>query len=64
MFDLPRSSWADYDASLISQGGGLFARSLKQITLTPQMRELFDIKAEKLTPTELIHQLLKAPVDQ
>ena len=41
MSSRPRSSWADYDASLISQGGGLFARSLKQITLTPQMRELF-----------------------
>ncbi|MGY8811596.1 MAG: NAD-glutamate dehydrogenase [Pseudomonadales bacterium] len=63
LFDLPRSSWADYDASLISEGGGLFARSLKQVSLTPQMRELFDIKEEKLTPTELIHQLLKAPVD-
>ena len=63
LFALPRSSWADYDASLISEGGGVFSRSLKQITLTPQMRARFDISAERLTPTELIHQLLKAPVD-
>ncbi|MBL4610364.1 MAG: NAD-glutamate dehydrogenase [Pseudomonas sp.] len=63
LFDLPRSSWTDYDSKLISAGGGIFERSLKQITLTPQMRTLFDIKAEKLTPNELIHNLLKAPVD-
>ena len=63
LFALPRSSWTDYDSSLISEGGGVFARSLKQITLTPQMRACFGIEAERLTPTELIHQLLKAPVD-
>jgi glutamate dehydrogenase len=63
LFDLPRSNWADYDQKLISAGGGLFERSLKQITLTPQMRKLFDIDADKLTPNELIHRLLKAPVD-
>ena len=63
LFSLPRSSWADYDRDLISEGGGVFSRSLKQITLTPQMRERFAISAERLTPTELIQQLLKAPVD-
>ncbi|WP_373186528.1 NAD-glutamate dehydrogenase [Halopseudomonas sp.] len=63
LFDLPRSSWTDYNSKLISAGGGIFERSLKQITLTPQMRELFAIEAEKLTPNEFIHNLLKAPVD-
>lgn len=63
LFNLPRSSWADYDQKLISAGGGLFERSLKQITLTPQMQQVFDIEADKLTPAELIHRLLKAPVD-
>jgi glutamate dehydrogenase len=63
LFDLPRSNWADYDQKLISAGGGLFERSLKQITLTKQMQKLFDIDTDKLTPNELIHRLLKAPVD-
>jgi len=63
LFDMPRSSWADYDPTLISEGGGIYERSLKQIRLTPQMKELFDIDADALTPAELIHRLLKAPVD-
>ena len=63
LFQLPRSSWADYDPALISEGGGVFERSLKQIRLTPQMRECFAIEAENLTPAELINRLLKAPVD-
>ena len=63
LFDLPRSSWADYDSALISEGGGVFARSAKRITITPQMKTRFDIEADQLTPAELIHALLKAPVD-
>ncbi|MBO3276562.1 NAD-glutamate dehydrogenase [Pseudomonas schmalbachii] len=63
LFNLPRSSWADYDAKLISAGGGIFPRAAKSITLSPEVRERFDIEAEKLTPTELINALLKAPVD-
>ncbi|PYC24581.1 NAD-glutamate dehydrogenase [Aquipseudomonas alcaligenes] len=63
MFDLPRSSWADYDAKLISEGGGIFLRSAKSIAITPQMKARFDIQADKLAPTELINALLKAPVD-
>ncbi len=63
LFDLPRSSWADYDASLISKGGGLFLRSAKSIAISPEMKERFDIKADKLPPTELLNALLKAPVD-
>ncbi len=63
LFDLPRSSWADYDASLISKGGGLFLRSAKSIAISPEMKERFDISADKLPPTELLNALLKAPVD-
>ncbi|OYT95100.1 MAG: NAD-glutamate dehydrogenase, partial [Pseudomonas sp. PGPPP3] len=63
LFDLPRSSWADYDASLISAGGGLFLRSAKSIPISPEMQARFDIHADKLPPTELLHALLKAPVD-
>ena len=63
MFDLPRSSWADYDAKLISEGGGIFLRSAKSIPISPQMQARFDISADKLAPTELLNALLKAPVD-
>lgn len=63
LFDLPRSSWADYDASLISEGGGIFLRSAKSIAISPQMQARFDIAADKLAPTELLNALLKAPVD-
>ena len=63
LFDLPRSSWADYDAKLISAGGGIFLRSAKSIAISPEMKERFDIRADKLTPTELLNALLKAPVD-
>ncbi|MET1080979.1 MAG: NAD-glutamate dehydrogenase [Pseudomonas sp.] len=63
LFDLPRSSWADYDAKLISAGGGIFQRSAKSISISPEMKARFDISADKLPPTELLHALLKAPVD-
>lgn len=63
LFDLPRSAWTDYDASLVSEGGGVFSRSAKSIAITPQMKERFDISADQLTPTELLNALLKAPVD-
>ncbi|MDF9778537.1 NAD-glutamate dehydrogenase [Pseudomonas baetica] len=63
LFDLPRSAWTDYDTSIMSEGGGIFSRSAKSIAITPQMQERFDIQADKLTPTELLNALLKAPVD-
>ncbi|WP_137885442.1 NAD-glutamate dehydrogenase [Pseudomonas sp. 2FE] len=63
LFDLPRSSWADYDSSLISAGGGIFLRAAKSIAISPEMQERFEISADKLTPTELLNALLKAPVD-
>jgi len=63
LFDTPRTSWADYNAELISAGGGIFERSAKSIMVTPEMAEAFAIKAGKITPTELISLLLKASVD-
>src|SRR4029079_9224805 len=62
MFTLPRSSWADYDAKLISPGGGVHARSAKSIALTPEVRTALGIAADALTPAELISAILKAPV--
>ncbi|HEV2538092.1 MAG TPA: NAD-glutamate dehydrogenase domain-containing protein [Frateuria sp.] len=65
MFKLPRSSWDDYDRSLISEGGGIYARSLKSIPVSPQVREALGIKgdATHLTPAELMSAILRAPVD-
>jgi glutamate dehydrogenase len=62
LFDLPRSSWQDFDRALISKGGGVFSRSAKEIRLSPEARKLFGV-GEKLTPAELIRALLSAPVD-
>ncbi|MFF0297518.1 NAD-glutamate dehydrogenase [Kitasatospora sp. NPDC004615] len=63
LFNLPRSSWDDYDKSLISAGGGVFPRSAKSIQLSAQVREVLGIEAAKLTPAELMKAILQAPVD-
>lgn len=63
LFRLPRSTWADYDASLISEGGGIFERSAKRIALTPEIQKLSGLSASHVTPNELVHALLKAQVD-
>lgn len=65
LFELPRSSWDDYDRSLISEGGGVFARTLKSIPVTPQMVEALGLpkSTTAMTPAELIHAILLAPVD-
>lgn len=63
LFEMPRSTWDDYDKSLISKGGAVFSRSAKSIKISPEMKERFDIKEDALAPTELIKALLLAPVD-
>ena len=63
LFDLPASSWSDYDPAAISEGGGVFARSAKRIQVSAQAREALDVDAEALKPDELIRVLLRAPVD-
>jgi glutamate dehydrogenase len=63
MFKLPRSSWADYDAKLLSSGGGIHPRSAKSIAITPEVARVLDLKAASMTPTELVNAILKAPVD-
>jgi len=65
LYNLPRSSWADYDAKLISEGGGVHSRSLKSIAITPQVRTLLGLPetTSHLTPNELITAALCAPVD-
>jgi len=63
MFALPRSSWADYDKTLISKGGGVFSRAAKEVPLSPEVRALVGTDATKCPPDELIKALLKAEID-
>jgi len=63
LFELPRSSWADYDRSLISPGGGVFERGAKRIEVTPEMKRALGIDADVLSGPELIKAVLRAPVD-
>ena len=63
LFALPRSSWDDYDKSLISKGGGVYPRSAKSITLSDAARAVLDIGSSELTPVELLRAILQAPVD-
>ncbi len=63
LFKLPRSSWMDYDSQLISAGGGVWARSEKSVPISPQAQAVLGITAGKLTPTELLSAILKAPAD-
>jgi len=63
LFNLPCSSWEDYDKSLLSAGGGIFSRAAKSIAISTEMKHRFNIDADKLTPNELISALLTSPVD-
>jgi len=63
MFNLPRSSWADYNPKLISKGGGVFPRSAKTIPLSKQVKAALDISADELEPAALISAILKSPAD-
>ena len=62
MFNLPRSSWLDYNPKLISKGGGVFARTEKSIKTTPEIRALLGIDAKDIEPAALMTSILKAPV--
>ena len=63
LFDLPRSSWDDFDRSLLSEGGGVFPRTLKKVVISPQAQQALGVEQAEWTPTQLIRAVLKAPVD-
>lgn len=63
LFELPFSTWMDYNKDLISKGGGVFGRSSKQINISQEIKKRFDIKEDMLPPSDLIRYLLKAEVD-
>ena len=63
LFELPRSSWQDYDATKISKGGGVFPRSAKSIELTPEIKAALDIAEDRLDPAALMKAIMKAPAE-
>jgi glutamate dehydrogenase len=63
LFDLPRSSWQDYEAKFLSKGGGIFSRTLKSIPLSPEVQGLLGLRTDRASPIEVIRAILKAPVD-
>ncbi|MFD2766557.1 NAD-glutamate dehydrogenase [Micromonospora eburnea] len=65
LFDLPRSSWEDYNPELISEGGGVYSRTAKSVPVSPQVRARLglDDDVEQISPQELMKAILTAPVD-
>ena len=63
LFDLPRSSWMDYDKSLLSAGGGIYDRAAKSIALSAEAQQVLGIEAPAMTPVDLMRAILTAPVD-
>ena len=63
MFELPRSTWQDYNKKLISKGGGVFSRSEKSIELTAEIKAMTGLNKDQVTPDELIHALLKSETE-
>jgi len=63
MFDLPRSTWADYDSKLISKGGGIFSRADKSISLTKEIKSWLGVNADAVAPNDLLRLILKAEAD-
>ena len=63
LFQLPRSSWDDYDKALISPGGGVYPRTAKSIRLSPEAQAVLGIEVQELAPVELLKAILQAPVD-
>ncbi|WP_435123603.1 NAD-glutamate dehydrogenase [Micromonospora tulbaghiae] len=65
LFDMPRSSWEDYDRELISEGGGVYSRTAKSVPISPQVRAVLGLDEDvtQLSPQELMKAILTAPVD-
>ena len=63
LFDLPRSSWLDYDRKLLSAGGGVYDRAAKSIALSAEARAVLGIERPAVAPVDLMRAILKAPVD-
>lgn len=63
LFNLLRSSWDDYDRTLLSKGGGVYSRLVKAIQLSSEVKKLLRVEKDMMVPNELIRAILQAPVD-
>jgi len=63
MFDMPRSTWADYNSKLISKGGGIFSRADKSISLSKEIKAWLGVDADAVAPNDLLHLIMKAEAD-
>jgi len=63
LFKLGRSSWKDYDTSLVSKGGGVFSRHDKSVPLSPEVSALLGLSGASARPNEVIRAILKMQVD-
>jgi glutamate dehydrogenase len=63
LFELPRSSWDDYDKAKLSKGGGIYPRTQKSIELSEQACEALGLESRSLDPATLLNEILKSPVD-
>ena len=63
LFDLPRSTWEDYDRKKISRGGGVYSRSVKSISLSPAAQAMLGLQTAAAAPNEIIRAILRMPVD-
>jgi glutamate dehydrogenase len=65
LFDLPRSSWAEYDSTLLSEGGGIYPRTLKSVPVSAAVATVLGIGSEavEMPPGDLLQAILRAPVD-
>ncbi|MFO7276224.1 MAG: NAD-glutamate dehydrogenase [Pseudomonadota bacterium] len=63
LFRLPRSTWDDYDRTKLSRGGGIYPRSAKSITLSPEAQKMLGLPSATATPQEVIRAILRMPVD-
>ncbi|KEO55343.1 NAD-glutamate dehydrogenase [Thalassospira permensis] len=63
LFDMPRSSWADYDTKVLSKGGAIFDRKAKTLDPSAEVRKLLDLGSGKVTPADMMKAILKADVE-
>jgi glutamate dehydrogenase len=63
LFDMPRSSWADYDTKVLSKGGAIFDRKAKTLDPSAEVRKLLDLGTGKVTPADMMKAILKADVE-
>ncbi len=63
LFDTPRTTWDDYDRSLMSKGSGIFSRTAKSIPLTKQVRTMLGVEVEEMSADEVVTAILHMEAD-